>query len=70
MKEIFQTNDLAEIALLRSVFDAAGIPLFLFDEHANAMLGGFGGWTPCRIMVSDSDYEDALDLLDSLEWDD
>lgn len=70
MREIFQTDDLAEIALLKSLFKSAGIQIFLFDELASANLGSFGAWTPCRIMVSDSDYEAALDVLDSVEWDD
>ena len=67
MREILQTDDPVEIALLKSVFEAANIPIFLFDEHANSMMGGIAGWTPCRIMVSDSDYEDALDILDDLD---
>ncbi len=67
MREILQTDDPFEIALLKSVFEAADIPIFFFDEHASTALGGLGGWTPCRVMVSDSDYEDAMDILDALD---
>lgn len=67
MIEILQTDDPMEIALLRSAFEAAGIPIFVFDEHASTALGGFGTWTPCRVMVSDSDYDAAMDLLDRLD---
>lgn len=68
MKEIFCTSDPGELAFLKSVFESVGIPIFLFDEHTSHILGGFGaGFTPCRIMVSDSDFEAANLLLDDLE---
>lgn len=67
MIEILQTDDPMELALLKSAFEAAGIPLFVFDEHTSNALGGYGAWTPCRVMVSDSDYDAAMDLLDELD---
>jgi hypothetical protein len=68
MKEIFASSDPGEIAFLQSVFEDAGIKIFLFDQHTSQMLGGLGGgFTPCRIMVSESDYEAALDILDEID---
>lgn len=62
MKEVYRTTNPGEVALLKSVFESAGIELFLFDEHANSM-GIYGGWAPCRFMVVDDEYEDACKLL-------
>ena len=67
MKEILRTDDPMELALLKSIFEAAGIPLFIFDENASSALGSFGAWTPSRVMVSESDYDQALDLLDKMD---
>jgi hypothetical protein len=68
LKEIFSSNDPGEIAFLQSIFQDAGIQIFLFDQHTNSIAGGFaGGFAPCRIMVSESDFETALDLLDDLD---
>jgi hypothetical protein len=68
LKEIFSSNDPGEIAFLRSIFEDAGIAIFLFDEHTNSIAGGFaGGFAPCRIMVSESDFEEAMDVLDDID---
>lgn len=67
MQEILQTDDQIELALVKSVFAAAGIPIFVFDEHMSTALGGFGAWTPARIMVADEDLDEALDLLDRMD---
>ncbi|MFH1157488.1 MAG: methyltransferase [Pseudomonadota bacterium] len=64
MREIFRSTDLAEIAMLTSVFKAAGLQLFPFDEYTNAIGGGLlGGFSPCRFMVLDEEYEDACEIL-------
>jgi hypothetical protein len=63
MKEIYRTTNPAEIAVLKSVFESAGIELFLFDEYANS-LGVMGAdYAPCRFMVLDEEYEDACAVL-------
>ena len=68
LKEIFASTDPVEISFLQSIFEDAGIKIHLFDSHTNAILGSVaGGFSPCRIMVSESDYETALDLLDELD---
>lgn len=64
MKEVLRIDNPAEVAVLKSVFEAAGIPLFVFDEHTSSIMGGLGGWTPCRLMVPDSEEEDALRLIE------
>lgn len=65
MREIFRTADPAEIAFLKWLFQEAGIPLFLFDEHASAMAIAWS--EECRVMVSDGDFDRAVELLNSVE---
>jgi hypothetical protein len=60
MKEIYRSTDPVEVALLTSVFESAGIRLFTFDNTLAMDLG----YSPCRFMVLDEDYDDACDILD------
>jgi len=62
MREIYSTTNPAEIAVLKSVFESAGIKLFLFNEQINSMQI-YGAWTPCRFMVVDEEYDDACEVL-------
>jgi len=63
MRELFRTTQLGEIALMQSVFAAADIKLFLFDEHMNSLGGIFTGFAPCRFMVLDDEYAEAREIL-------
>ena len=62
MQEIFRTTDLVEIALLKSVFSAASIKFFVFDEYANSM--AIFNYTPCRFMVLEDDYDQACKIIE------
>ena len=65
MREIFRSTNPAEIALLKSVFKSSGVQLFPFDEYTHAVGGGIlGGFSPCRLMVLDEEYNNACDILE------
>ncbi len=61
MKEIYRSADPVEVSLLTSVFDSAGVQLFTFD---NTLAMGLG-YSPCRFMVLEEDYDDACEILKS-----
>ena len=63
MKELYRTTNPSEIAVLKSVFESAGIGVVLFDEHANSLGIMGGGYAPCRFMVLKEEYDDACDVL-------
>jgi len=63
MKELYRTTNQSEIAVLKSVFESAGIKVFLFDEYANSLGIMGGGYAPCRFMVVEDEYDDACDVL-------
>lgn len=66
MKEIYRTANMAEIALLQSVFQSENIPIALFDQMTSQIFAG--AFTECRIMLlNDNDYEDACALLAELD---
>lgn len=61
MIEIYKTQDMAEIAFVKSLLQSASMEYVVFDEHTSGL---FGGLTDCRIMLlDDADYEPAYDLL-------
>lgn len=62
MIEIYSTNDMAEIAFVKSLLQSASMEYVVFDEHTSGLFGG--GLAECRIMLrADDDYEPAYDLL-------
>ncbi len=65
MQEIFRTQDIAEIAIVKSLLQSANIEFFAMGEHLNAMLGGnLDNISGCRFMVLDDDYDSAMDVLE------
>ena len=63
MKELYRTTNPSEIAVLKSVFESAGIEVVLFDEFANALGAAGVGYVPCRFMVLDVEYDEACGVL-------
>ena len=63
MKEVFRTQNPAELALVKSLLQVADIAFFALDEHTNAIYGGAMAFTACRIMVLTEEYADAAALL-------
>ncbi|MEZ0226576.1 MAG: DUF2007 domain-containing protein [Alphaproteobacteria bacterium] len=66
MQEVFRTQDIVEVSLIKSLLDGAGIKYFVFGEQLNSMIGGLVGddISACRFMVLDEQLDDALDILE------
>lgn len=63
MREVYRTTNPSEIAILRSVFESAGIKAFVFDEYALGNSLQYGMSPGCRFMVMDEEYDHACALL-------
>ncbi len=62
MIEIYRTNNMAEVAFVKSLLQSASMEYIVFDEHTSGLFGG--GIAECRIMLlAADDYEPACDLL-------
>lgn len=60
----------AEAALVRTAFDAHGIPVLINAEHTANMLGGLGGaFVPLHVYVDEADQDEAVALFRSLRED-
>ncbi len=66
MQEVFRTQDIGEIAIVKSLLQSANIEFFVFGEHLNSMLGGAleGSISACRFMVLEDDYTPAIDIIE------
>jgi hypothetical protein len=66
MQEVFRTQDIVEVSLVKSLLDSAGIKYFVFGEQLNSVLGGIVGddISAARFMVLEGDIDTALDVLE------
>ena len=62
MVEIMRTNDLVVISVVESLFRAAGIGVFVADQHMAAVEGSLG-FLPRRILVDSEDEVRARRLV-------
>jgi len=62
MVEIMRTNDLVVISVVESLFRAAGIGVFVADQHMAAVEGSLG-FLPRRILVDSEDEARARRLV-------
>ncbi|MEQ8896348.1 MAG: DUF2007 domain-containing protein [Roseovarius sp.] len=62
MKQLLRTNDPASIAFAKALLQGEGIDCFEMDVNMSVLEGSIGIF-PRRIMVADSDYEDASRTL-------
>ncbi|MDM8167389.1 DUF2007 domain-containing protein [Roseovarius sp.] len=62
MKQLLRTNDPASIAFAKALLQGEGIDCFEMDVNMSVLEGSIGIF-PRRIMVADSDYEDAVQTL-------
>ncbi|KZY48898.1 hypothetical protein A3731_06200 [Roseovarius sp. HI0049] len=62
MKQLLRTNDPASIAFAKALLQGEGIDCFEMDVNMSVLEGSIGIF-PRRIMVADSDYEDAARAL-------
>jgi hypothetical protein len=66
MQEVFRTQDIVEVSLVKSILDSAGIKYFVFGEQLNSVLGDLIGddISAARFMVLEQDVDEALDILE------
>lgn len=61
-------QNMGELALVKSLFDANGIAYVLFHENVSSLYPGLASFT-CRVMVEESDRSRAEVLLSRLRLD-
>jgi hypothetical protein len=66
MQEVFRTQDIVEVSVVKSLLDSAGIKYFVFGEQLNSVLGDLIGddISAARFMVLEDDLDAAYDLLE------
>ena len=68
MKELFSTNDITKFVYAETILNSNNIVSFTFDENISVLEGSIG-ILPRRFMVLESDYEQALELLEDFGLD-
>ena len=66
MREILRTNDIVYISWVTRVLEDSGIKLFTLDNHMS-VLGGSAGAISRRLMVADSEFGQARELIEMAE---
>lgn len=64
MKELLRTNDIVLISYVKTLLDAEGIATFDLDVNTSTIEGSIG-ILPRRIMVVPSQWDDAVEILES-----
>ncbi|MGF1608088.1 MAG: DUF2007 domain-containing protein [Kiloniellales bacterium] len=62
MKEVIRTNDMVKLSWLQALLADAGIEAVLLDQHTS-VLEGSAGAIPRRLVVDESDYARAVQVL-------
>lgn len=62
MKLLIRSTDHATLAFAKAMLHGEGIDCFEFDVNMSVLEGGIGIF-PRRLMVADSDYEEACVVL-------
>jgi len=68
MKELFSTNDITQFVYAETILNSNDIVSFTLDENISVLEGSIG-ILPRRLMVLESDYEQALELLEDFGLD-
>ena len=68
MKELFSTNDITKFVYAETILNSNDIVSFTLDENISVLEGSIG-ILPRRLMVLESDYQQALDLLEDFGLD-
>ena len=63
MKVILKSNDFVLISWVKNIFDSNSIKFYTLDEEMSVMEGNITA-IPVRIMVDDSDYKKAIEILE------
>jgi hypothetical protein len=66
MKPIFSSSDSAQVALVQSILDVAGIACEIRNETVSQVLPGFA-FNPEVWILREEDYEAARDLVSSIK---
>jgi hypothetical protein len=66
MQEIWRGNDIVRLSRLEAALAEAQIPCFVFDRNVALVDGSINAFQQ-RLMVTDEDYLDALELVKSLD---
>ena len=67
MKEITRSHDSFKLNLMKQLLGRAGIYAVIMDEHVGGLYHGIGNMYP-RLMVSDDDLEEAVEILKQVEF--
>lgn len=62
MRELLRTNDVVKLSWLKALLSDAGIETLVLDQHMS-ILEGSAGAIPRRLMVEDSEHEQAMRVL-------
>lgn len=62
MREVFRSNNPAELSWAQAMLEEAEVFFQIFDHHASLVEGSIGAIQQ-RVMVSEQDYERACQLL-------
>ena len=62
MEVILQTTDITQIPYAKMLLSSEGIQAYVFDQNISLLEGSINMF-PIRLMVSDSDYSKAKDIL-------
>ena len=68
MKELFSTNDITKFVYAETILNSNNIVSFTLDDNISVLEGSIG-ILPRRLMVLESDYEQALELLEDFGLD-
>jgi len=63
MIEVFATNDPVKLSFVQAILRDAGIDAVTLDEQTTSTFGGALPWIKRRILVRESEGDDALSLI-------
>ncbi len=68
MKKLYIPKDESELAIIKSIFDSAGLPYYVRNEFFGSLYVGvaMGSFNSKPIFVPDEFYDDARELLSEL----
>ncbi len=66
MKEIYRSDDPFKISMVKALLEDRGLFCAVFDEHTGGLYNGLANISP-RLMVSDDDVEQALEIIEGAE---
>lgn len=66
MKEVFRSDDIMEISILKHMLEDSGIRYFVFDEQMGLAFGTYDG-IMARVMVVDEDETAAREVVREFE---